>query len=88
MLHKPLSIFKEEVAMGAGTLVLLLVFGLLIAVGVVTSVRLYTQGAVGTGRFRNKRRIRTIRTAPDGKVIEETVEEITDEEEPVEETES
>ncbi len=73
--------------MGAGALVLLLVFALLIVVGVVTSVRLYSQGAVGTGRFRNKRRIRTIRAAPDGKVIEETVEEITDEEEPVEETE-
>lgn len=71
--------------MGAGALVLILIFGLLIVVGVVTSVRLYSQGAVGTGRFRNKRRIRTVRAAPDGKVIEETVEEITEEEEPVEE---
>ena len=73
--------------MGAGTIALLLVFGLLIAAGVVTSVRLYSQGAVGTGRFRNKRRIRTIRATPGGKVIEETVEEITEEEEPVEEPE-
>ena len=71
--------------MGTGALVLILVFILLIAVGVVTSVRLYSQGAVGTGRFRNKRRIRTVRAAPDGKVIEETVEEITEEEESVEE---
>ena len=71
--------------MGSGALVLILVFILLIAVGVVTSVRLYSQGAVGTGRFRNKRRIRTVRAAPDGKVIEETVEEITEEEESVEE---
>ena len=73
--------------MGTGAIVLILVLILLIAVGVVTSVRLYSQGAVGTGRFRNIRRIRTIRAAPGGKVIEETVEEITDEEEPVEETE-
>jgi hypothetical protein len=81
----PYQFFKEEVVMGAGALALLLVFGLLIAAGVVISVRLYSQGAVGTGRFRSKRRIRTIRATPDGKVIEETVEEITDEEEPVEE---
>lgn len=70
-----------------GAFVLLLVFALLIVVGVITSVRLYSQGAVGTGRFRNKRRIRTIRAEPGGKVIEETVEEITEEEEPVEEPE-
>lgn len=69
--------------MGAGAVTLLLIFVLLIIVGVVTSVRLYSQGAVGTGRFRNKRRIRTIRAAPGGKVIEE----ITEEEEPVEEPE-
>ena len=73
--------------MGTGAFALLLVFALLIVVGVVTSVRLYSQGAIGTGRFRNKRRIRTIRAAPGGKVIEETVEEITEEEEPVEEPE-
>jgi hypothetical protein len=71
--------------MGVGALVLILVFGLLIAVGVVISVRLYSQGAVETGRFRHIRRFRTIRATPGGKVIEETVEEITDEEEPVEE---
>lgn len=74
--------------MGAGAIVLLLVFILLIAVGVITSVRLYSQGAVGTGRFRNIHRVRTIREAPDGKIIEETIEETIDEEEPVEEAES
>jgi len=73
--------------MGTGAIVLLLVFILLVAVGVVTSVRLYSQGAVESGRFRHIRRFRTVRAAPDGKVIEETVEEITDEEEPVEEAE-
>ena len=71
-----------------GAIVLLLIFILLIIVGVVTSVRLYSEGVVGTGRFRNIRRTRTIKAAPDGKVIEETVEEISDEEEPVEEAES
>ena len=68
--------------------VLILIFILLIAVGVVTSVRLYSQGAVGTGRFRNVHRIRTVRETPDGRIIEETIEETTDEEEPVEEAES
>lgn len=71
--------------MGTGAIVLLLILILLIAVGVVTSLRLYSQGAVGTGRFRNIRRIRTIRSTPEGKVIEDTTEEISDEEEPVEE---
>ena len=68
-----------------GAVILLLILILLIIVGVVTSVRLYSQGAVGTGRFRNIRRIRTIRSSPDGKVIEDTTEEVSDEEEPVEE---
>jgi hypothetical protein len=71
--------------MGAGALVLILVFGLLIAVGVVASVRIYTQGGIETGRLRHIRRFRTIKTSPEGKVIEERVEEITDEDEPVEE---
>ena len=71
--------------MGTGAFVLILVFGLLIVVGVVASVRLYSQGAVGTGRFRNVRRIRTIKSSPDGKVIEDTIEEVSDEEEPIEE---
>ena len=70
-----------------GAFVLILVFALLIVVGVVASVRLYSQGAVESGRFKHIRRIRTIKAAPGGKVIEETVEEITEEEEPVEETE-
>lgn len=70
-----------------GAVVLILILILLIIVGVVTSVRLYSQGAVGTGRFRNIRRTRTIKAAPDGRIIEETIEETTDEEEPVEEAE-
>jgi hypothetical protein len=71
-----------------GAVVLLLILILLIIVGVVTSVRLYSQGVVGSGRFRSIRRVRTIRSSPDGKVIEDTTEEISDEEEPVEEVES
>lgn len=71
-----------------GALVLLLIFILLIIVGVVISVRLYSEGAVRSGRFKNVHRVRTIKEAPDGKIIEETIEETIDEEEPVEETES
>lgn len=70
-----------------GAAVLLLVLILLVIVGVVTSVRLFMQGAVGTGRFRNIHRVRTIKESPDGRVIEETIEETTDEQEPVEEAE-
>jgi hypothetical protein len=70
-----------------GAFVLILVFALLIVAGVVASVRLYSQGAVESGRFKHIRRIRTIKATPEGKVIEETVEEVSDEEEPVEETE-
>lgn len=70
-----------------GAIALLLILILLIIVGVVTSVRLYSQGVVGSGRFRNIRRVRTIRSTPEGKVIEDTTEEISDEEEPVEEVE-
>jgi Flp pilus assembly protein protease CpaA len=87
-MHRPVSyqFFKEEAVMGA--IVLLLVFILLVAVGVVTSVRLYTQGVMGAGRFKI-RRVRTIKTSPDGRVIEDTTttEEISEEEEPVEEAE-
>ncbi len=70
-----------------GAFILLLILVLLIIVGVVTSVRLYSQGAVGTGRFRSIRRIRTIKSSSDGRVISDTTEEITDEEEPAEEVE-
>lgn len=70
-----------------GAIALLLILILLIIVGVVTSVRLYSQGVVGSGRFRNIRRVRTIRSTPEGKIIEDTTEEISDEEEPVEEVE-
>lgn len=72
-----------------GAAVLLLILILLVIVGVITSVRFYTQGLIGTGRFRI-RRIRTIKTTPDGKVIEDTTtttEEVS-EEEPVEEPEN
>ena len=64
-------------------LLTLLVVGLLIFAGVKISVRLYTQGALGTGRFRQIRRLRSRRPDLGGTVIEETVEEIIDEEVPV-----
>jgi hypothetical protein len=64
-------------------LLILLVVGLLIFAGVTISVRLYTQGALGTGRFRQIRRLRSRRPDHSGTVIEETVEEIIDEEVPV-----
>ena len=64
-------------------LLMLLIVSLLILVGVKISVRLYKQGALGTGRFRRIRRVRSLRPEPAGTVIEETVEEIIDEEEPV-----
>jgi hypothetical protein len=64
-------------------LLMLLVVGLLILVGVKISVRLYKQGALGTGRFRRIRRLRSLRPDPDGTVMVETVEEVLDEEVPV-----
>jgi hypothetical protein len=64
-------------------LLMLLVVGLLIFAGVKISVRLYTHGALGTGRFRQIRRVRSRRPDPGGTVMEETVEEIIDEEVPV-----
>ena len=63
-------------------LLMLLVVGLLICAGVNISVRLYTQGALGTGRFRQIRRLRSLRPQPGSTVMEETVEEIIDEEVP------
>jgi hypothetical protein len=50
----------------------LMVVGLLITAGVVISVRLYTRGTLGTGRFR---RIRRVRSLPGGTVIEDIIEE-------------
>ena len=64
-------------------LFMLLVVGLLIFAGVKISVRLYTRGALGTGRFRLIRRVRSLRPKPGNTVMEETVEEIIDEEVPV-----
>ncbi len=64
-------------------LFMLLVIGLLIFAGVNISVRLYTKGALGTGRFRQIRRLRFLRPKPGSTVMEETVEEIIDEEVPV-----
>jgi hypothetical protein len=64
-------------------LLMLLVVGLLILAGVKISVHLYTQGVLGTGRFRRIRRVRSRRPDPGGTVIVETVEEILDEEVPV-----
>ncbi len=64
-------------------LLMLLVVGLLMVVGVKISVRLYTQGALGTGRFRRIRRVRSLRPQAGSTVTEETVEEIIDEEVPV-----
>ena len=57
------------------------VLSLLIMVGVVSSVRLYTRGALGTGRFRRIRRVRAHRPLPSDTVMEELIEE----EAPVEE---
>ena len=68
--------------------VFFLVVGLLIMIGVLASVRLYEHGALGTGRFKRRRRLRTVRAVP-GTVsslpVETVIEEIIDEEEPVEE---
>jgi len=61
----------------------LLVVGLLIFACVFFSVRLYRQGALGTGRFKRIRRLRSYKPAPGGTVVEETVEEVIDEEAPI-----
>ncbi len=70
--------------MGAFLLTLALI-SLLIIVGVVISVRFYARGGLGVGRFRRVRRVRTVTPMPDGNAVRETVEEIIDEEAPVEE---
>ena len=66
-------------------LLFILVVSLLIIAGVLSSVRLYTRGALGTGRFRRIRRVRSLKPLPDGTVMEEKVEEGIEEEAPVEE---
>jgi len=65
-------------------LLFMVVVSLLIIAGVVSSVRLYTRGALGTGRFRRIRRVRSLKPLPDGTVIEEKVEEVIDVGAPVE----
>jgi hypothetical protein len=62
-------------------LLFMVVVSLLIIAGVVSSVRLYTRGALGTGRFRRIRRVRARRPLPSDTVLEEIIEE----EAPVEE---
>ncbi len=57
------------------------VVSLLIIAGVLSSVRLYTRGALGTGRFRRIQRVRARRPLPSNTVMEEIIEE----EAPVEE---
>ena len=59
----------------------MLVVSLLIIAGVVISVRLYKRGAMGAGRFRRIRRVRARRPLPSDTVVEEIIEE----EAPVEE---
>ena len=56
-------------------LLFMLVVVLLIIAGVVISVRLYTRGALGTGRFRRIRRVRSLRPLPSDTVMEEIIEE-------------
>jgi len=66
-------------------LFMLVVVGLLIIVGVVVSVHFYVRGGLDIGRFRRVRRVRTITPVPDGTAVQETVEEIIDEEAPAQE---
>jgi len=61
----------------------LAVVSLLISAGVVISVRRYARGALGIGRFRRIRRVRFLRPKPGRAGIEETIEEIVEEEVPV-----
>ncbi len=65
-------------------LVTFAVVSLLISAGMVISVRLYARGALGIGGFRRIRRVRSLRPEPGGTVIEETIEEIVEEQVPVE----
>ena len=68
-------------------LVFFLVVGLIILIGVLTSVRLHVPGTLETGRFKRIRRLRTFRAAPGGAgymPAGTVIEEIIDEEEPLE----
>lgn len=70
--------------------VFFLIVGLIILIGVLTSVRLYVPDTLGRGHFRRIRRLRTFRSAPGivGATPADTViEEIIDEEEEPEEEE-
>ena len=75
-----------------GTFVFFLVVGLLLAIGVMTSMRLHALDDVpGTGRIRRIRRLRTVRTVPGAvsaapvDTVDTVIEEIIDEVEPEEE---
>jgi hypothetical protein len=61
----------------------MLIVVLLIIAGVVISVRLYTRGAIGTGRIKRIRRLRSLRPGSGSTAVEETVEEVIEEEVPV-----
>ena len=73
------------------TFVFFVVVGLILAIGVATSVRLHALDDVpGTGRIRRIRRLRTVRTAsgaasavPVDTVIEEIIDEVEPEEQEV-----
>ncbi len=65
-------------------LFLFVVVGLLISAGIAISVRFYARGALGRGGFRRIRRMRFLRPQPGRTGIEETIEEIVEEEVPVE----
>ena len=64
-------------------LLTLILVSLLIIVGIVISVRLYRRRLLETGGFRRVRRVRTITPLPDGAMVEETIVETIDEEEPI-----
>jgi hypothetical protein len=65
-------------------LFMLAVVSLLIGAGIVISVRFYARGALGVGRFRRIRRVRFFRPQRGRAGNEETIEEIVEEEVPVE----
>ncbi len=58
----------------------LILVSLLILGGIIISVRLYRRRLLETGGFRRVRRVRTITPLPDGRTVEETIVETTDEE--------
>jgi len=66
-------------------LLTMVLIGLLIAVGVFISKRIYAQQLRGKIRFRRIRRLRRLKPLPDGTMLEETIVETTVEKAPVEE---